>query len=242
MWRADRGLMLDVVQVVPALVQGRKLRRDTPHLPDAAGPTRGTAHPPRESAGTLRILVIGESTVAGVGAPTQELALAGGLARGLAQKTGRAVEWEAVGKDGARLDAIRRELLPRILERRPSVVFLVAGVNDVLHLTPPMVWGARLGALIDHFEAAGSKVVVAAVPPLEQFPVFGAPLRDFLVRRAEALDAMSARVCRERDVVFVPFGGFVLDARFFAEDRFHPSASGYAQVADLLAERAAGLV
>ena len=61
------------------LVQGRRVRRDTPVLPEAPGPREGEAGegPP------LRLLVLGDSAGAGVGAATQEEALTGRIVAGL---------------------------------------------------------------------------------------------------------------------------------------------------------------
>lgn len=241
MRRPAKDLTLDLIQLVPSLLQGRALRRQIPRLPDAAGPTRGTVVLTGKPAGSISILVLGESTVSGVGAATHEESLTGWLARGLADKTGNAVVWEAVGRNGARLADIGRELLPRIEGTTPSLVFLVAGVNDVLRLTRPAVWGDELAALIGYFGATGSEIVVTGTPLFEQFPVLESPLREFLARRGHALDRVSAEVCLAQGAVFVPFGGLVLDDEFFAADRFHPSASGYAQWANLLAEKAAGM-
>ena len=57
-------------------LQGRRVRKHTPRLPEAPGPTVGTI----PAAGyALRLLVIGESTVAGCGAPDHAQALTGQL-------------------------------------------------------------------------------------------------------------------------------------------------------------------
>src|SRR3712207_2884569 len=75
-------------------VQGKGVRRRTPRLPDAAGPVEGTV-PGAEPA--VRLVVIGESTVAGIGAATHQTALTGCVAAALARRTGRAVRWRAAG-------------------------------------------------------------------------------------------------------------------------------------------------
>lgn len=235
-----KDAMLDFLQAVPAMLQGRALRRVTPRLPDAAGPTHGIVDRNGQLHGSMSVLVIGESTVSGVGAATHEQALAGCLARELSRRSGKSVAWEAVGRNGARLADIGRELLPRIVETRPSLVFLVAGVNDVLQLTAPSVWGRELGALIEYFGASGCEIVVTGTPSFGQFPALKSPLREFLARRAHALDRVSAEVCRTHGATLVRFDALVLDGVFFAEDHFHPSASGYAQWANLLAESVTG--
>lgn len=55
-------------------LQGRAVQRNTPRLPAAAGPTVGGVDGPEPA---LRLLVVGESMVAGVGAATHAEALSG---------------------------------------------------------------------------------------------------------------------------------------------------------------------
>ena len=91
----------------PALLaQAQRVRRRIPRLPEAAGPRTGDARPtpaspnpaapdspdPDTSTAPLSLLVIGESTAVGVGAATQEEALAAHIARALAHGSRRRVE------------------------------------------------------------------------------------------------------------------------------------------------------
>src|SRR4051794_4367609 len=78
-------------------LQGRYTRWKVGMLPDAAGPTTGVV-----DAGTKpeKLFVMGESTVAGLGARSHDLALAGQFARNLSGKIGVSVEWTVVGKSG----------------------------------------------------------------------------------------------------------------------------------------------
>ena len=93
--RLSRVAMIPVAPLL--LLQGRRLKRNSPRLPDAAAPWHGTIAGPRP----LRLLVLGDSTAAGVGAPTQDDALAGNLARELNMLTSRGVDFRSVGANGA---------------------------------------------------------------------------------------------------------------------------------------------
>src|ERR1039458_811528 len=72
--RVSRPVAVAAAPVI--VVQGRQVRRATPVLPEAAGPREGTEGAGEHGA-ELALLVLGESTAAGVGAGTQ----AGGLGR-----------------------------------------------------------------------------------------------------------------------------------------------------------------
>nr|MDQ2698079.1 SGNH/GDSL hydrolase family protein [Actinomycetota bacterium] len=86
----DRLSRVSLLPVAPVVFrQGRRLRRDTPRLPDAAQPWTGSVAGERP----VRVLVFGDSTAAGVGAETQDAALPGNLARVLAERLHRGVQW-----------------------------------------------------------------------------------------------------------------------------------------------------
>src|SRR4051812_21778719 len=87
--RRGRGMeslkrRLKWLSVMPSLpivaLQAKRARKLIPRLPEAGGPLSGTVHW-RSSAGPeLRLLVLGESTVSGVGARTHERGLTGRIA------------------------------------------------------------------------------------------------------------------------------------------------------------------
>ena len=80
----------------PLLVtQAVRTRRRAPALPVAAGPRSGQVGEVGQKP-ALRLLIVGDSSAAGVGVPTQDLALAGQLTRTLAQQAAVAVHWQLV--------------------------------------------------------------------------------------------------------------------------------------------------
>ena len=208
-----------------------------PLLEEAAGPKFGVADAGGTGGVPLRLLVIGESTVAGTGAPTHDVALTGQLAAGLSTRRHRPVAWEAEGSNGATMERIRREVLGLIQERDPDIVVVAAGANDAMIGRLPGHWGSDLrSVLVDFIEPGGPReIVVAGVPPFRNFPALPVPLNEFLERRARRLDAVSARICAELGVGFVGFAGDPpLGEDFFASDHFHPSVVGYGHWAAFL--------
>lgn len=227
--------------LAPVLVaQGRRVRRTTPRLPEAAGPRTG------EVAGRgapVRLLVLGESTAAGVGAADHAQGLAGQVARSLAAETGRPVRWRVLGRNGATAASAREELLLPAEDVAADVVVVALGVNDTLRLHAPARWSAELRRLVDAVrERCGPvPVVLAAVPPMGRFPALPQPLRSVLGMRATLLDRAAARLAREVDGVrhaAMPLPPGAVDG-FFCEDRFHPSPAGYAQWGAALGQAAA---
>lgn len=210
------------------LVQGKRVRRTTPRLPDAGGDPHGTTG---EGARTLRVAVLGESTVSGVGARSFEKGLPGRLAAELAGTAGARVAWRAIGQNGATAGRLAQIAAPRVAGESLDVAFVALGVNDVLEFTGVSRWQADVNALCDLLarEAHARLVVLLGVPPMHRFPSLPQPLRTFLGTRARALDHALGDLARRREgTLHVPTpaqGGVEL----FCEDRFHPSERGYAR-------------
>lgn len=230
--RAASALSLALAPLLAA--QGRAVRRNTPQLPGAAGPSTGEVAGP---APALRLLVIGESTVAGVGAPSHAEALGGQLAAALAAELGRAVAWRAAGEIGLTASAVRRRLVPALPAEPVDAALLALGVNDTLRLRSAARWTADLMALTAELrERAGpAPVFLAAAPPMGRFPALPQPLRAVLGLRARLLNAAAAELApRLHDVTFLPITVPVTPAIFCA-DGFHPGPEGYLQWGALLA-------
>lgn len=235
--------------------QGWRVRRTVPPLPDAAGPTTGEIAPPNAGAALpspLSLLVIGESTAAGMGAPTHAEALAGRTAEALARASGRAVRWRVLGRSGATADAARMMLVEALASdavdtARIDVAVVALGVNDVLKFRSDRAWTRDLDALVRALRERHGEVpvVIAAVPPLHRFPALRQPLRWALGVRARLLDTASARWApRMPRVAHAPASTLeaIATRGHFAADGFHPSPDGYRVWGDSLGAVAASLL
>ncbi|WET79975.1 SGNH/GDSL hydrolase family protein [Amycolatopsis sp. QT-25] len=214
------------------LVQAVRVRRTTPRLPGAAGPVAGVVAgdgPP------VRLAVLGESTVDGVGAATHAEGLTGRLAEELA-RDGRAVAWQALGKTGANARVVREELVPLLAPA--DLVVIALGVNDTIELRSAASYRRDLLDLVVALRRRVGRVpvVLAGVPPMGWFPSLPRPLRDFLGTRSAALDAAATRLASLPGVAHVPMPAAMLDPATFAEDRFHPGPEGYRRWAGQLAD------
>jgi len=221
-------------------LQGRGVRRRTPRLPDAAGPAEGIVPGAGE---TLRLVVLGESTVAGIGAATHRTALTGCIAAALSRETGRAVRWRAVGRSGASARQVA-ELAATLPAEAVDAVALSLGVNDTLRFRQPARWADDVAALIRTVRArvGPAPVLLAPVPPMHSFPALPQPLRTILGARARLLDAAQASLpSRLPAVAHVPM--WVDPApHLFCGDGFHPSEAGYAALGQRLARELAALL
>lgn len=222
-------------------LQGRGVRRRTPRLPPASGAVSGTVDGPGRPA---HVVVVGESTVAGIGAATHSEALTGQLAMALAEVTGRAVTWHAVGKVGATARQAAA-LVPRVPTVATDLVVLVLGINDVLAFTPPARWAEHLRGLIDDLRTHLDQpvpVLIAGVPPAGRLPALPQPLRGVLGLHARALDTATRQTAESLPHVQHAPTRARVGAADVCRDRFHPSLAGYSAWGRELATPAAGLI
>ena len=216
--------------LAPVLVaQGRRVRRTTPRLPQAAGADTGVLP---GCGRTLHLLVLGESTAAGVGAADHQEGLAGQVAAGLGAATGRPVRWRVVARNGVTAAITHHELLEPGSHFEADVAVIALGVNDTLRLHSPARWTRDLRELIEYvrFRCGPAPVVLAAVPPMGRFPALPQPLRGVLGLRAALLDRAAVRLAGEMEAVHHVSLALAPGSveHFFCADRFHPSPHGYA--------------
>jgi lysophospholipase L1-like esterase len=232
-------LMLTKILLGPVLLaQGKWLRKTALRLPEAAGPRSGVAAPPAAaSAGApLNLLVVGDSSAAGVGVEHQEQALALPLARHLAARSGRPVAWRLVAQSGVNsLEAL--DLLARH-EIGPAAVLVVAlGTNDVTSQMPPRRYVANLKLLVDKLmaQAGVEHIVFAGLPPMHKLPAAPQPLRWYLGRYARGLDAaLRAWIAQDPALRYCSLQWAL--PHEMAIDKFHPGHGQYAQWARMTAE------
>ncbi|MFY1636761.1 SGNH/GDSL hydrolase family protein [Solwaraspora sp. WMMB335] len=215
-------------------MQGLWLKATTKMAPPAAGPTTGTVGR-STSRQPLRVAVLGDSTAAGCGVDNHDESFTGWLARELASRTQRPVQWQVVGQFGATARRIRYRLLSQIGEELDAAV-LLAGGNDVMGGRHPDEWAADLAAIVDDLMERSGHVVVAGIPPFALFPSVPPALGRLLTARAEALDRVSRDICRTRPCTTWVTMTEIPPRHFFATDRFHLSAAGYRRWAQVVAD------
>lgn len=234
---------LVALPMLPFLIaQGRHTRRVTPRLPEAAGPLEGVAG--TSQPGTpLSLLTLGESPVAGVGVGNHEEAITGQLARALAARLQRPVQWRACGKNGVTAREALESVIPLIPEHRIDIALVAFGVNDTTAFRPVSHWRRDLRGVLQALEqrCRPSLVLLSGVPPIAHFPALPQPLRWVMGLKAAVLDLAAHEVAGEyAHVRYVPLVLDTGDPSMMATDGYHPSAKGCTAWAELLAEAGAG--
>lgn len=224
----------------PLLVaQALAARARTPRLPEAAGEREGeVGRGPR-----LRLLMLGDSSAAGVGVAEQSQALAGYLPKVLARQAGVCVQWRLLAQSGL-TSAQCLEQLASSTPFEADVAVVVLGVNDVVDQVPSHSAVAARSSIANRLRNGHgvAHVVFAPLPPVQHFPALPQPLRWVAGQDAKRHDAAVAAWARTRsDVSHVPID-LPLNAALMADDGFHPGEPVYRICGTALAEHIAQFV
>ena len=192
--------------------------------------------------GPLRMLWLGDSTAAGVGASGPD----GALPRQVASRLGRPVQLTVLAISGAQVEDVIEKQLPKVTALDPDVVFLSIGANDVVHFTSKDSFTSRYRRLLD--QLGTTPVIALGVPDMGAAPRFAQPLRAIAGWRGRALDGRIRGEVAGRDAVkYVDIAGRTGPVmrrdpdRYFALDRYHPNEAGYGLWADAVLDVARAL-
>lgn len=176
-----------------------------------------------------RVVWLGDSTAAGVGASAPDEA----LPRQVAGLADHPVDLTVLAVSGARVD----DVLADQVEGVPAdveTVYVSVGANDTVHLT-------RAGDFRDRYEQVlaalpdGVHVVLLGVPDMGSTPRFAQPLRFVAGVRGGTIDAVIADLAAAPGRTYVDIAGETGPAfrrdpgELFAADDYHPSDAGYAR-------------
>lgn len=229
------GGSLYAVMRAQAAYARRVIGQATTPPPDADG-TYGD----QSSYDGIRLLVVGDSSMAGYGMEHPTDTPPAMLASGLSHIAGRPVTVVSTAQVGARSSDLQGQL-DRGLTVRPDVVVLVIGANDVTHRVWPSESVRLLATAVRRLRDADVEVVVGTCPDLGTLRPLAQPLRELARRWSRRLAAAQTIAVVEAGGRSVSLGSLLgptfamAPAELFGPDRFHPSMAGYAgMVAALL--------
>ncbi|HEV8626254.1 MAG TPA: SGNH/GDSL hydrolase family protein [Acidimicrobiia bacterium] len=181
-----------------------------------------------------RVVWLGDSTAAGVGASTPAGALPSQVAVG---SGGSGVSVAVLAVSGARVADVLADQVPKVAGLRPDLVLISVGANDTIHLTGRGVFRHTYEELVRALPP-GVPVVLLGVPDMGAIPRFAQPLRAVAGWRGRNLDAEVRWVAARTGAVYADIAGPTGPPfrhhpdRYFAADDFHPSDAGYGLWAD----------
>lgn len=227
--------VIAVLPIAPFLyLQGKRVRRKVGILPDAQGEKNGRFGAAKE---IVKLLVLGESTVAGLGARTHETALAGQFAKFLSGKINKSVAWTAIGKNGVTAKRALIELIPQIPDEKYDYILLGLGGNDVLKLSSPFKWRRDMTELLNVMRKKNQAAVifVTNAPAVHLSPVLPQPIKFILGNLSAMHDKNSQGFMSKMKNVCYFHRPDKITVGFFA-DGIHPSEQGYTDWSERMIE------
>jgi lysophospholipase L1-like esterase len=184
-----------------------------------------------------RLVLVGDSTAAGVGTSQVGDTVGGQLAALLAGR-GRHVLLSGVGVAGSRAGDLGPQV-SRALLGRPDVAVVLVGANDATTLTIGRRMTGPLASACGRLAAEGIPVVLGSCPDLGAARAFLHPLREIHAAVGRLVARRQAAAVAESGTIVVDLAAatgpaFRSDPGTLAADRFHPSPRGYALWADAL--------
>ena len=226
----DRILMILLGPIL--LAQGKKVRNGTPFLPEPPGERIGVAG----QGPLLRLLVVGDSSAAGVGATHQDLALLGQTVSRLAQN--HTVEYRLEAKSGSTTRGTLRRL-KRLEPETYDVAVTSLGANDSTKMISTAKFMEEQERLVKVLkEDFGVKwVVCSPLPPMHIFPAMPQPLRWVIGRKARSLNKVLGPLLASQPGCQFLDNNFSMDVQLMASDGFHPGPEAYEIWGEAMAQR-----
>lgn len=186
----------------------------------------------------LHLMVFGDSTATGYGCRKAEEVPGALIARALARRTGKRVRLSTKAIVGATSRGLAGQVDAMFVAGPPpEAAVIMIGANDITALNGIAGSAQRLRAAVKRLRAGGAVVVVGTCPEFGAVSAIPQPLRWVADTRAHQLARAQTQAVKSAGGVAVPFADF-RSPQFhhnpellFAQDRYHPSAAGYALAA-----------
>lgn len=214
--------------------QGLGVRRRTVRMAPPAGPAEvdlpGQGKP-------LQILVIGDSSAAGVGVEDFSESVAGRLPGLLAETTGRPVHARTSGNNSATSGQIRDHVVPNLKPVAYDYIVLNIGTNDAKNFHSGRRFCKEFGTLIYALRARfpEATLIWSGVLDLKVVPSLPWPLNEILSIRSRIINQNGQILSQERGALAPPVTWNPI-VENFSNDGFHASSKGYQDWAEALAE------
>lgn len=215
------------------VAQGISVRMRIERLLPARLPVSGTISGKGKP---VKLLVIGDSTVASVGVEELEGMFGFAIANAMHERSGRTVHWRSAGANSAASGHLRDYVVPHIEGDDFTHILLSVGTNDMKNFHLISRFKKEFGTLIYALKTRWphARIVWTPIPDMRKFPALPKGLGNVLAARANLINAKGAQLCRERGVIAADAFPIV-STDGFARDGFHPNETGYNAWARFLA-------
>ncbi len=190
----------------------------------------------------IRLLMIGDSSAAGVGVKDFKDCVAGRLPYLVSQKTGYTVTCRTCGNNSATAGDLRDLIVPNLTQEEYDYIIINIGTNDAKNFHTSRRFKKEFGGLLYALNARfpTAKVIWSGIIDVSKIPLLPSPLNKLMGIRADILRQQANELCFERGALF-PQTKWRIITQNFAEDGFHASSRGYEEWAEELSSYIADL-
>ena len=217
--------------------QANRIWEQMPKLPEADLDRTGQVGPGQPA---LRLLALGESTVAGVGVESHKQGLTGHLATFLATHLNAAITWRVVAQTGLTARAANEVLIPQLTPDPVDLIVVGLGANDAFQRNAPRRWARDITTFLQNLRNIHPEppIVFLNMAPVWDFPAFTRLIKFFIGNLIELLGAELSGVVEhfpgvwfyEERITYQHWinpNGQHPDKTPFFSDGVHPSAPTY---------------
>ena len=233
------GALVSIPLLPIMYFDGKRIKGSVPKLPEAEGLT-GRSPAPKAPAKSIKLLSIGESTIAGVGVESHAEGFTGTLASELSQQLGVTIDWRVYARSGYTAQMVADRILPKIEEKEAELIVVGLGGNDAFTLNRPWKWKQSVEMLIQKLRARfpHSSIVFCNMPPIKEFPAFTPIIKGTIGNLVEILGQTLASVVQKYRGVYyaeeiITIDGWAqryqqsADTKQYFSDGVHPSKITY---------------
>jgi lysophospholipase L1-like esterase len=215
---------------------GRRVKASVLALPEASRNCIGQI---KGNNSIMRLLTLGESSMAGVGVTDHQDSITGQFAQHWNAWTGQTVTWQVLAKNGYNAEKTVNQLVTNMPEIAFDLIIIGLGGNDTFEWNRPLTFRKHVKRLIEavQMRQPEAKIVLINMPPVADFPAFPSLMQFFMGHLVQLHGAVLRDLPQQYSNVFYMnetirlkdwMQGGIYEAQDFFSDGVHPSALTYA--------------
>ena len=229
------GLIISIPLIPLLYLDGKKIRRKVPALPEAENPC---GYVTIKSEKAISILFIGESTLAGVGIEQHVEGVPGTLATMLSERLNTNVLWKVYAKSGYTIKEKLEIIIPSITETSADLIVIGTGGNDAFTINTPWKFRRTTRKMIEELQSrfVSTPIAFLNMPPIKVFPAFTSSVKFVIGNLVEILGDELEKEVKNHDKVYYASSrintyNWLNDSNYSLKDFFsdgvHPSKLTY---------------
>lgn len=185
------------------------------------------------SKGSLKLVIVGDSLMAGVGTSGKTKALSYSVAKEFARVQNSNVELIDLATPGSGVEDVLQNQLPEAIKEKPDFVLVMIGVNDVHNLKSAEYFKDNYGRIVSALSTrTEAKVTLINIPYLGSDKIVLPPWNLLLDLRTTEFNDIIRQLSGKAKLIDL-YGKFKTQfqksSNLYSKDQFHPSDLGYAE-------------